>query len=104
MTGTPQDNADEPSTPYDLAVWLINFEFQDPHNRHMTYRELARIYATKIEQLVKAHEREADTRTLETIASLLNGDSNQVEVVKGYVRNKLLLRRPKPQAGDGDSV
>lgn len=34
---------------------------------------------------------EADRKTLETIASLLNGDHNQAEVVKGYVRNKLLV-------------
>src|SRR4051812_24408614 len=38
-------------------------------------------------------EREADRRTLETIASLLNGDSIQVEVVKGYIRNKLKMRQ-----------
>lgn len=30
-----------------------------------------------------------DRRTLETISSLLNGDSNQVEVVQGYIWNKL---------------
>lgn len=44
---------DELDNPFDLAVWLINFEFQDPKNRHMTYRELARIYANKIESYVE---------------------------------------------------
>jgi len=43
----------EPETPYDLAVWLIDFEFHNPENRHMTSRELARIYALKIEELVE---------------------------------------------------
>lgn len=33
----------------------------------------------------------ADRRTLETIAALLNGDHNQVEVVRGYIHNKLKM-------------
>jgi ribosomal protein L40E len=41
----------------------------------------------------------ADRRTLETIASLLNGDASQVEVVKGYVRNKLEMYQDRLTKG-----
>jgi len=50
---------DELDNSYDLAMWLINFEFQDPRNRHMTYRKLARIYATKIEAYTESQVMEA---------------------------------------------
>lgn len=49
------------------------------------------------------HERlvqEADRKTLETIAALLNGDANQVAVVKGYVRNKLELMKQLTDGGE----
>jgi hypothetical protein len=49
-----------------------------------------------IDEIVQLHktqaalrESEADRKSLETIASLLNGDYNQVDVVKGYIHNKL---------------
>ena len=53
--------------------------------------ELEDLVAVKTAVIRNLDERQAaiDRRTLETIASLLNGDDNQVEVVKNYVRNKL---------------
>lgn len=57
----------------------------------------------KIEQLIATQDRnskrEADRRTLETIAALLNGDANQVEVVQNYVHNKLLMYKHQADSG-----
>lgn len=67
-----QDKLDKPAdNSYDLAVWLINFEFQDPRNRHMSHRELARVYATKIEALIQSETEKANE--IGYIAGAANG-------------------------------
>jgi hypothetical protein len=75
------------------------------HNTGWNGHKEAEVYQAAMDEivnLVTAEVERADQKSLETIASLLNGDDNQVEVVQGYIRNKLLMYaklQPQPKKG-----
>lgn len=93
MTDTQNDNteldAQVDEIIEELGFWHQgNFEYGKPS---MTPQRAKQALTTLIAQ----REQAADRKTLETVATLLNGDSNQLEVVKNYVWNKLKMYTQK---------
>lgn len=120
QTNTPQDGGDELST-YDLAVWILDFEFQDPRNRHLSRRELADIYVTHIERLVEARERLAERRgevsqlkmlqnwmLLHDLTATTDDIDHILKSLEQFPNQPLarenLAALAKPQAGDGEGL
>lgn len=67
----------------DLARWIIDFEFNDPANRHMSQMQLAEIYAAKIQ----AHTQSQLKQFAEEIRVEVIGDDEPVttKIGKGSV-------------------
>lgn len=79
---------DEVDFPVDLKtheiMQLITTYIEDIEIQHV--KELEEMH-----DLIAYKVQEANRRTLETVSALLNGDNNQINVVKGYVDNKLKM-------------
>lgn len=79
--------------------WLVEILHKHFNVKDLPKDELVRftLQFSKAKASILAHEaasvREADRKTLETIAAILNGDDNQVETAKAYIRNKLAVLR-----------
>lgn len=88
---------------YELARWLVEYEFTSPNARYKSHIELAEFYASKLETLIA-------TRTVEAIDLLywkykeMNDQSVDMKFAEAYgiVREELTASLEKKTDGGND--